>query len=95
MRRTYMPKRTQGKKVVKKCKECLLIDMNYQTCTVFLDPEYQYRNGKQCWGRCDSSADMIKRLKAMYDYSLGEDKFIAQELAQWRLKEKDGKFHGE
>lgn len=87
--RTYERIYTHGLPVVDDCKTCLQIDLTYNTCMVFLDPAYQFRNGKQCWGRCDDPKEMIDRLKKMYDYSQGENRSIAEELTKWRKYQKE------
>lgn len=56
------------KRIVPECDGCCLPDFSEGYCTAFDDPEYQWRNG-ECWGRCVTSKEMVKRLSAMVRYS--------------------------
>ena len=63
-----MAKRTTGSKIVPQCDGCCLPDFSEGYCTAFDDPEYQWRNG-ECWGRCDTAEEMIRRLQAIISYN--------------------------
>ena len=39
--------------IVPECTGCAMTD-GAVTCTAFVDPAYQHRDGRQCWGRCDA-----------------------------------------
>lgn len=56
------------KRIVEQCKDCCLPDFSEGYCTAFDDPEYQWRNG-ECWGRCDSAKEMVRRLQAIITYN--------------------------
>ena len=47
------------------CDGCALPDYGTGTCTVFVDPAYQHREGRRCWGRCASAQEMVGRLEAI------------------------------
>jgi hypothetical protein len=57
---------------IDKCEKCALIggDMKVgeDPCTAFEFPEWQWRNG-ECWGRCDSAKEMVRRLEAIISYN--------------------------
>ena len=63
-----MAKRMTGSKIVPQCKDCCLPDFSEGYCTAFDDPEYQWRNG-ECWGRCNTAEEMIRRLQAIISYN--------------------------
>lgn len=73
-------KRTQGMKTIAECRGCLLIDAKYQTCIAFLDPKYQHRGNRPCWGRCENTQDAIRRLEAMIGYSTDDSGDLTAEL---------------
>lgn len=51
--------------IVERCEGCACIDVVDGTCTVFVDPAWQHRGGQECWGRCDTAAEMVERLEAV------------------------------
>jgi hypothetical protein len=63
-----MAKRATDSKIVPQCANCCLPDYSEGYCTVFSDPKYQWRNG-ECWGRCDSAKEMVRRLEAIISYN--------------------------
>ncbi|NLA61138.1 MAG: hypothetical protein GX863_08645, partial [Firmicutes bacterium] len=84
-----MAKRMTGSKIVPQCANCCLPDFSEGYCTAFDDPEYQWRNG-ECWGRCDTAEEMIRRLQAIIAYNEGHGMNTAgvakmkKELKYWQ-----------
>lgn len=72
------------KRIVEQCKDCCLPDFSEGYCTAFDDPEYQWRNG-ECWGRCDTAEEMIRRLQAIITYNEGHGMNTAG-VAKMRLE---------
>jgi hypothetical protein len=68
--------------IVPQCRDCALVDFTEGTCTAFVDPAYQHRDGRKCWGRCDTAREMVRRLEAMVAYSPGS-KVCRRELERW------------
>jgi hypothetical protein len=58
----------EPKKVISQCEGCALIDILTGVCTAFQDPAYQWRKG-ECWGKCASAEEMIRRLQAIISYN--------------------------
>lgn len=68
------------------CRQCLLADFEARICTAFLEPAYQFRHGRDCWGKCEDPLEMARRLQAIADYaSTGavRDKY-QREAETWR-----------
>jgi len=79
-----MAKRMTGSKIVPQCDGCCLPDFSEGYCTAFDDPAYQWRNG-ECWGRCESPREMVRRLEDIVAYA-GPGANIAtirRELEDW------------
>lgn len=55
-------------KIVKQCKNCL--KKLGDECPVFLDPAYQWREGKKCFGYTDNPVQMAKIYGDMARYTL-------------------------
>ena len=72
--------------IVRKCEGCMMCAYDglayVDTCTAFRDPAFQHRDGRQCWGRCDSVGDMMCRLQAMVAYN-PRSKVLQRELEEW------------
>lgn len=51
-----------------KCSKCLKKEKNI--CTAFKDPNFQWRNGRRCYGYVDDPAQMLKMYEEMYAYNL-------------------------
>jgi hypothetical protein len=85
-------KRLDTTMTIAECAGCTMIDGGVATkgiCTAFSDPKYQWRNG-ECWGRCDTAEEMIRRLQAIITYNEGHGMNTAGvakirlELEDWR-----------
>jgi hypothetical protein len=62
------PRKFDGAKIVDQCAGCCLPDYTEGYCTAFDDPAYQWRKG-ECWGKCASAEEMIRRLQAIISYN--------------------------
>lgn len=80
-----MAKRTTDSKIVPQCANCCLPDYSEGYCTAFQDPAYQWRNG-ECWGRCDTAEEMIRRLEDIVAYAKPGASIatIRRELEDWQ-----------
>jgi hypothetical protein len=79
-----MAKRATDSKIVPQCANCCLPDYSEGYCTAFQDPAYQWRDG-ECWGRCDTAEEMIRRLQAIITYNEGHGMNTAG-VAKMRLE---------
>lgn len=75
--------------IVPKCDGCFLVDFRDGTCTVFREPEFQWQDNKQCWGQCESLAELLTRLEEMaqYNRSRGNDhsaRRLEVEIESWK-----------
>ena len=57
-----------GNQIIERCEGCCLPDVMTGVCTAFSDPDYQWRDG-ECWGRCDSAKEMVRRLEDVISYN--------------------------
>lgn len=62
------------------CQQCLLVDFEARICTAFLEPAYQFRDGRDCWGKCEDPLEMARRLEAMANYASSKSKSMAAKL---------------
>lgn len=69
--------------IVPQCKGCTMPDIMTGRCTVFVDPLYQHRDERKCWGRCDSIDEMVRRLEAIAAYN-PQSRVARHELEEWR-----------
>jgi hypothetical protein len=67
---------------VRECDGCALVDAATGRCTSFVDPAYQHRDGRMCWGRCDTGEEMVRRLEAIVKYN-PRSKLARHELEAW------------
>ncbi len=77
-----------AKKIIGKCDGCFLVDFNNGTCTTFVDPDFQWRDGKTCWGRCESADTLICRLEGIERYNRKNNnqhtaRLIRNEIDNW------------
>ena len=68
--------------LVPDCDGCALPDVATGRCTTFVDPAYQHRDGRKCWGRCDTAGEMVRRLEAIVRYC-PKSKLARRELEEW------------
>lgn len=87
LRRPEVPR---AERLVNPCEGCLLADYEHGTCTVFREPAYQHRGGRSCWGRCDSVAEICRRLRAITVHVKSGSLYEAawNELRDWEMVEK-------
>jgi hypothetical protein len=74
---------------VPKCDGCLMQDLHVNRCTIFVEPASQFEDGKKCWGRCESLAELLTRLEEMaqYNRSRGNDhsaRKLEAEMEFWK-----------
>ncbi len=74
--------------IVSLCDGCLMPDFRMGKCTVFVEPASQWENG-ECWGRCESLAELLTRLEEMaqYNRSRGNDhsaRRLEVEIESWK-----------
>lgn len=59
------------KEIVFQCNRCLKRAGN--KCSVFSDPAYQWRDGRQCFGYVDKPEDMIKMYEEIQKYIMNKN----------------------
>lgn len=64
-----MAMKSKQQHIVPKCDGCFLVDFRDGTCTVFREPEFQWQDNKQCWGRVEEPAELVSRLTEMESYN--------------------------
>ena len=72
--------------IISKCDGCFLVDFRQGICTAFIEPAYQWQDGKTCWGRCDSVGGMICRLEDIIAYAAGRGQVVKRaetEIEEW------------
>lgn len=74
--------------IVPQCKGCTMPDIMTGRCTVFVDPLYQHRDGRKCWGRCDSIDEMVRRLEAICEHNPTNATY-KRELEDWRETQRE------
>lgn len=70
------------------CKGCLQYVGN-GVCNVFLNINFQWQNGKKCWGYTDNEFEMLKRYEAILEYASrkgGEIKEPQRLVNYWRKR---------